>query len=718
MHTFLLAALLAFPVPQTPRIPISAPQFGAAPGNQLSPLIASNGTIALAVWQDQRASQNGSSSGFAARIAVDGSVLDPLGIALGSGIPLAVAWDGNEFVVVESDAFLSVSIEGTILERNAVSVQALARFGAVTSEGPLRVLFLAPDGARIYGPHGDLVAVSGIGQPNAAIAGSRNSELLIVRWALDDPFNPGGSGHTVADRLDANGRHLGTVDTLLPHRVDEFDAVGGGPDGWLLVSQFWNDPAVVAYRLDANGVAVSAPITLLPADPNDRKMYSSYKPRVVREANGYLVAWHRSLQTGESAAYVAEVADNGAPAVKALSKWGGITSGAAIAAGLAVFSVARLDTASSYDIVAQAIDGGPPRVVTSSATLQSDAAAAAGVNGYLVAWRETGPDGFSRLYARRFPDNDAPTELRRTAVDPFYPHVLPTAPRVVSNGETYLVTWAESSTLFGRRLSARNGEWLDAEPFTLQASAEYTSGTNGRDALLAWHGACAGGVQTCLHTRHIALSGDPLASSAVSTTLNAFVYDVTIGSNGDDYLIAWSDGMRACMFLCAIPPFRILGVRARADGTRLDASPLVIEDAKTYAQRPSIAWNGRRYVVAWTDLFNAYGRYVTAEGALPEPTAIVEKTNVSDVEAKVLTYNGRTLLLTRRASAWSGVAFAADTPLDEVAALPRSFVSDQRALAAAPRGNAMLIATDALGDASLGFVPRVVLQIFGDPVRR
>ena len=201
-------------------------------------------------------------------------------------------------------------------------------------------------------------------------------------------------------------------------------------------------------------------------------------------------------------------------------------------------------------------------------------------------------------------------------------------------------------------------------------------------------------------------------------TLDAVVYDLTIGSNGDDYLIAWSDGMRACTFLCAIPPFRIMGVRTRADGTRLDAAPLVIEDAKTYAQRPSIAWNGRRYVVAWTDLFNVYGRYVTAEGALPEPTAILEKTDVSDVEVKVVPYNGRTLLLTRRANAWSGIAFAADTPLDEVAALPRSFVSDRRALAAAPRGNVILIATDAVGDASLGFVPRVVVQLFADPVRR
>jgi hypothetical protein len=646
VHSFLLAALLAFPVPHTPRIPLSAPRITNAAGDQVLPQLAWNGTIGLAAWTDSRDPENPLGNGFATRLDADGNALDPLGINLGDGYPRAVAWDGGEFVVIEDDAFVFVSAEGAVLGRKAIDRQPVPRFGAVTTEGPLRVLFLAADGVRIYDARGELAAV-GRGEPTNSAVASRGREFLVLHG-------------DAADRIDADsGALLGAAGTGL--NVSDFDAAAGGPDGYLLVRRQGD-----ALHLDTRGVPQGSALSLIgPA---------VLGPRVIHTANGY-----RAVFFNNGAVYLAEFLDSGA----ALTLLFGFGGNPAIAENLVVMQ-------QSGDIVAQRI-GGAPHLITTAATAQSDVATVAGANGWLVAWLESG-----KVLARRFPQDEAPIELGASS----------TPPRVVSNGDTYLVTWADSSTLRGRRMDARSGAWIDAAPFSFAAAPDFALGTNGRDALVAWNG-------TSLHTRRINLVGDPLASAEMTAPTDAFVYDLTIGSNGDDYLVAWSDGQRFCPILCPISPFRILALHTRADGAPLDAAPIVIEDARTYPQRPSIAWTGTRYLLVWSDFSHIAGRYLGDPG----PAAVLETTPSSDVEGRALAFGDRMLLLFRTGSHWTGVAIANDAPLDEVASLPRSSVADRKDFAAATRGDEMLVAFTPL-DAALGFVPRAVVQIFGEPTRR
>ncbi len=78
---------------------------GLAP--QVAPAVASNGTDSLVAWQDYRSGQP-TADIYAARIAADGTILDPEGIAISTvagsdETSPAVAWDGTNYLVVWDD---------------------------------------------------------------------------------------------------------------------------------------------------------------------------------------------------------------------------------------------------------------------------------------------------------------------------------------------------------------------------------------------------------------------------------------------------------------------------------------------------------------------------------------------------------------------------------------------------------------------------------------
>ncbi len=64
------------------------------------------------------------------------------------------------------------------------------------------------------------------------------------------------------------------------------------------------------------------------------------------------------------------------------------------------------------------------------------------------------------------------------------------------------------------------------------------------------------------------------------------------GSNGD-YLVVWEDWRAA-----ATSP-DIYGQRVTATGALVDTNPVAIEVGASRAERPSVTWNGRQYLVSW-----------------------------------------------------------------------------------------------------------------------
>jgi len=719
--------------------------------------VATNGEVALAVWSDAR---SGVPEVRAARINRNGEVLDPLGLRLGRGGSEALLWNQEEFVVLVSDGATRtlhyINADGALVRQTDLPVPPIYRFAAGSTDGR-RLLFLA------YGQFGNyalvatsagetivsevpLPAVEGPEMSRWVVAGNSDAGFVVLRTVWSDRL-PGVLRRTITDRIDVDGRVLSSTNTNLPAAIDEFDAVAGGADGYLIVTQRWLQPDVIAYRLDANGVFTGSTETLLTAAAEDRRMFGGYRPNVVRENDRYVVGWHTSLQTGESIAYVAEVSKSTGSEVREISRWPGITSGTAIAshAGhrLAMLAVARLDVASNSDVFAQRLgqrlDADAPRLLSASATVQSEVETAVGANGYLLAWREVGPDGFSRLYLQRLSSagvvqDERPIEARRYAEDPFYPLTRAHMFRLVSSGETYLLAWSEQSSIYARRLRARTAEWMDPEPFLVGRGAHFAIASNGLNALVV---STVGSTATCnrggcVSTHQIALDGPPLSGDSVAVSAPGEHYDVAVASNGNDYLVAWSEGFRNCAFLCILSPFRILAVRVRADGARIDAEPLTLHDRQTFPVQPSIAWNGR-YLVVWNAGGTIFGRRVTAEGSIVDDVTVIERGAQRDeVAAKVVSWRDRFLLLSRRTAfitdvnrptVWRGVAFRSGDDLAGVASLPGVDLvahdgDTYGSLSAAPGPAALLIAYDKVANGLLGDVPRVFFQLFTDPERR
>src|SRR5207248_1433167 len=89
----------------SPEAGIDTPIVGGAPDAQIEPSVAFDGTRYLLAWSDRRTA--GESDVFAARVGLDGSVLDPVGIPLATGPgqrgSASVAAGGGLFVVAWAD---------------------------------------------------------------------------------------------------------------------------------------------------------------------------------------------------------------------------------------------------------------------------------------------------------------------------------------------------------------------------------------------------------------------------------------------------------------------------------------------------------------------------------------------------------------------------------------------------------------------------------------
>jgi hypothetical protein len=127
-------------------------QISTAPEGQYYPVVASpaDGSPSLVVWRDFRAGGD-LSDVYAARVTVDGTVLDPNGVNVGPGAPPGsspgVAWDGAAYLVtwereVEpnmSDVVAArVGPGGRVIDRSplAIGVSETDEFDPTVTAGP------------------------------------------------------------------------------------------------------------------------------------------------------------------------------------------------------------------------------------------------------------------------------------------------------------------------------------------------------------------------------------------------------------------------------------------------------------------------------------------------------------------------------------------------------------------------------------------------------
>jgi hypothetical protein len=202
----------------------------------------------------------------------------------------------------------------------------------------------------------------------------------------------------------------------------------------------------------------------------------------------------------------------------------------------------------------------------------------------------------------------------------FPPHE-PYRPDVAWDGERYLVVWDEYSgtaaDVYGARISA-DGVNLDPDPIPISAAAEEQElssvASNGTTFLATWEDERSGELE--VYASRIDGDGTVLDPQGIriSPVPNA-QWDPSVASNGDQYLVAWSDATED----------RVYGSRVSAAGVVLDPDGIQISRATpTAAEYSETIWAGENYVVVWTDWVgdDAAGSRVTTEGQVLDPESI------------------------------------------------------------------------------------------------
>ncbi|HUQ03997.1 MAG TPA: hypothetical protein VM261_15975 [Kofleriaceae bacterium] len=164
--------------------------IAVAPGTQITPRVAFNGTLFLVVWKDNRA---GRASIVGARVRLDGTVLDPAGVVIAAdggttqlpdvasdGTDFLVVWEGPCAGCVHGVSGATVSGAGVVgAARRLAPVDALSYTPAVAySGGTYLVTWAAVNANGDHDVHGRLVSRSAAPGADVAIAAAPGNQII------------------------------------------------------------------------------------------------------------------------------------------------------------------------------------------------------------------------------------------------------------------------------------------------------------------------------------------------------------------------------------------------------------------------------------------------------------------------------------------------------------------------------------------------------------
>ncbi len=616
----------------------------------------------LVTWMSERPDWHYYDDVMAARVAADGTLLDPDPIPLRpeTGSPSndhaqtpAVASDGSEWLVVWQDVAWT-GFDG----RPNVTGQRVAADG--TPLGPPVVLHQHPDVS--FGPR----------EPRVAYADG----VWLVTWSESS------SNLVMAKRFD------GGLTALDPSPVEIGGGIGwsrvaGSGDGFMVVTGDYR-----AYRIATDGgVLDPAGIDVEAGHP-----FGISGPEVSFDGLDWVVTYGAADTAhfqDDPDLYVARVATDGtlqSPGpgpVLAGDQWEVTPVAAAGAAPgdlLLAFasyhpSQPRLDDIRTVTVDVAGL-AGTVRDLGTGLPRQWAVRTAKGAGGHLAVFLSE-RSGETRILAQRLDGSGAPLDPEPVEVAALREAVKP-YPDVAFDGNRYLVVWAVDGTLWGRRLAV-DGSPVDPQP------VEIVTGDNAQEAyvgalsgtfLVGWLHRFSGDLQTF---RTMPVAAADLVPTAAPTTVGAdFSNRARIGALGGRFLALWqrqashdqgppnayavfleADGTpsggsfnvddvgAAFDVALAIGDDRALAVWADGvghDGVAVEGrmigaggglltGEIVIADAAVDQRFPAAGWDGGNFVVAWTDYRtvdisltsveqlrgDVWARRVAADGSLLEP---------------------------------------------------------------------------------------------------
>lgn len=571
---------------------------------QSSPAVAWNGTNFFVVWEDSRSGAD--SDIYGARVAPDGAVLDAAGIAIGTNTNdqrgPSIAWNsGVHYVAWEEGSYSAANIrgarvapDGTVLDAGGSNLCTAARRQALPSVAPLGTGFMIvwdderntiPDiyGARVSGS-GELLDPSGIS----------------ISQADDAQQNPA---------LAWNGTNCVVI---------------------------WGD-ARDGVSFNIHGARISPAGAIL-------------------DATGFPVC----TQSGDQDE--AAIAWTGSRFLVAWADW-------------------RNGTNTDYDIYAARLDGGGALLDGGSGFLVAEApgyqgatvAATSGTN-VLIAWTDMRKD--ADIYAARVSDAGAVLDA-----PPFAAALAPNrqyAPAVASDGTNWLAVWEDDRggvdfDLYGARTDA-TGLVLDVNGFVVAAATNDQVRPcllwNGTNYFAAWTDYRRTGADGDIFATRISPAGAALDPTGIVVCTNESDQEGVAASwDGTNHLCVWTDQRG--------PDQDIFGARVNAAGVVLDpVTNLQISFWTGTAQfNPTVAWNGTTHLVVWQDYrddqADLYGARMTPGGTVLDIGGLALCTETNDQTEPAIAWDGIRYLLAwsdsrgqTNSSIYAGRLSSAAAPLD------------------------------------------------------
>jgi len=557
-----------------------------APNAQIAPAVAFSDGVFLVVWQDARSGGSTYEFVFGARIATDGTVLDPNGLLICQA-PNSRAWPDvaggdDDFLVVWADGRTSsdpriygarVTSDGVVREPNGVALSqagnnvwdpavafdgtnywvAYARVSSSTSySGSIRAFRVTTD-LQVLDPA--VLDVSGNSSwdrvPNLACGGG----YCLVVWNHDDqystgvrgvrvradgtifhPTNPHSFGTAPSAILSGNQRRFGVAWTgsafvTTWHEQNRYQTSGGrGLD-------------VYQRRLATDGSWVDA----APLRVSSAANYQT-TPSVAFNGNDYLVAWVDDRHDTQDI-FAARFDQSGNildPAGIAISTGSGNQTSPSVAAIGGDFVVIWSDDrgGSGWDLYAARIapDGtvrdpsGIPVSTTSGD--QTEPRLACSATECLAVWLDTrtstGPD----LYGSRLSPSGAVLDIGGVPIHTQSGSAH--APAVAFNGTEYLVAWGfwpnfGSDSVYARRMTTA-GAFVDATPLSVignDSAYKLSAAAVDEQFLLGW----ISRTRT-LKVAQIPPAGAPAILSTVGST--QLFANLVLASDGAEVLALWS----------------------------------------------------------------------------------------------------------------------------------------------------------------------------------
>ncbi|MGK4005747.1 hypothetical protein WMF31_24175 [Sorangium sp. So ce1036] len=507
----------------SPELDINIPASAPHPHDQFTPALASDGTNFLLVWSDDPSLTDNGRDVLAARVAPDGTVLDPepLVVAAGAGdegVP-AVTFDGTHYVVVWADD--------------------TGFYGDPYAASDIRAARISPDGA-VLDPGG--FVVSSPEQPDSWPTAVSLGATTVVAWTAQDDglrftrLSPSG------EVLDPGGVPVGSGP------VEGRAALASDGAGALLAWE--EDGALRAARVSADGAVL---------DPGGVPIATGggWQPVAAFDGEQYWIVWKGD---GVRAARVtpggAVLDPEGIPIHAGGS--GELTNVAAAADGeelLVVWATPHAtDPGVTVDLRATRVSragavldpGGV--VVASGSPMYTEAALAAGDDGAFVAWMQGGLEApwdiFGVALRGATPDASGPAPIAVTPADQSWP-------AVVFDGQSYVVVWSDSRTVSRSIRAARvsaSGDVLDPTGILVADTPVYDAEPlpvfDGRNTVVVWRAYdCCGATELYaarLSPAGVPLDATPIRLPSIRTNLD-FMVDMAVASDGHGVMIAVID---------------------------------------------------------------------------------------------------------------------------------------------------------------------------------